>query len=193
MVKKRYGIYVSDYDQPVEGDLVICFHMNHPTRPWLLDYEKFLEVNQVEKYWVPYSNRRGGWVISNSIRTPASLAALIMPPPEGLTIDHDSRDPFDNRVANLFPRTPQQQNQNRGTWGKHSQFQGVTYNRRYEVWYTRLKVDGVTVYRKQHLKEIDAARDYERVHRGHPATAWMWKGQPYKGFISPLARPIPGL
>jgi hypothetical protein len=184
VVKKRWGIYIGE--GRVEGDYAIVFHDKHPDKPWLMDHDKFEEVTAEEKNWRPHKNGNGHWHIYSP--TNKNLAAVLVPPGEGLSTDHDNRDPFDNRVANLFPRTRQQQAQNKGSKGKTSRFQGVHKipEPRRSQWRAYLFSGGTRVHDSYHPTELEAARAYVQAHRENPATAWMWEGGPYEGFEDPL-------
>jgi hypothetical protein len=184
MVSKRYGIYVSRHDQRVDGDFAIVFHDKHPYKPWLMDWDKFVEVTAETKNWRPTKNRSGHWHVYDPSNR--NITSMLVAAPEGMEIDHDNRDPMDQRVANLVPRTRQQQCQNTGTHGRTSAFRGVSWHKGNKSWYALLIVRGVKVHESSHKTEIAAARAWVKAHQECPETAWMWNGEPYQGFVDPL-------
>jgi hypothetical protein len=168
----------------VDGDFAIVFHDTHPYKPWLMDWDKFVEVTAETKNWRPHKNRNGHWHVYDPSNR--NIASVIVDVPEGMEIDHDNRDPMDQRVANLVPRTRQQHVQNREYPGASSGFRGVSWYKPRRRWRAQLAIGGVVVHDSYHRTELAAARAWIKAHKECPETAWMWNGEPYEGFVDPL-------
>jgi hypothetical protein len=86
-----------------------------------------------------------------------------------VTVDHINGDGLDNRRANLRQATRSQQAQNRRSWGRHSKFRGVTYDKQAKRFRAQLQVRGEIVFRCDARDEIVAALLYDhhsRIHHG---------------------------
>ena len=77
--------------------------------------------------------------------------------PQELIVDHINRDKTDNSYSNLRLATKKENNINRGKKTK-----GYYYDKRYNQFYARIKVDGRAKFLGYYKTEAEATEAYER-------------------------------
>lgn len=87
----------------------------------------------------------------------------ILPPPEGMCIDHINNNSLDNRKANLRLATPAQNARNRRKMAvkTSSKYKGVSYHAGQRKWCAAIRVNGQYKYFGLFQNEIDAAKAYD--------------------------------
>jgi hypothetical protein len=163
LVRKRWGVYVSERDQRVDGDFAIVFHDGHPENPWLMGYEKMLAVFEEEgTSWRPHRNHvRNG----NNAR----LSGVVDGSPAARAVNDDTMDLREENLTSL-------------PWPSG----GVFFSRRDGRWVARLQTGFVRRHLSYHRTEQDAKRAFVGAHKACADTAWMWEGGPFDGFVDPL-------
>lgn len=87
---------------------------------------------------------------------------LVMGSKEGLIVDHVNGNGCDNRKENLRFCTESDNCKNRhNTWGK-SIYKGVSWEKRYHTWISRIYVNHKSIYLGSFKDEIDAAKVYNK-------------------------------
>lgn len=77
----------------------------------------------------------------------------------GKRYDHINRNSFDNRKENLRPATQQENNFNKSLSSKNtSGFTGVYFDRRYETWWSSIKISGKTIRLGTFKNKADAIK-----------------------------------
>jgi len=90
----------------------------------------------------------------------------ILPPRDGLVVDHINNDGLDNRRANLRLATIAENNQNRrGPIGKNSRYKGVFRNNRGKTWRARIAANKKIILLGSFTSEIEAAKAYDAAAR----------------------------
>jgi len=91
----------------------------------------------------------------------------ILPPPEGMCIDHINNNSLDNRKANLRLATPAQNARNRRKMAvkTSSKYKGVSYHAGQRKWCAAIRVNGQYKYFGLFQNEIDAAKAYDEAAR----------------------------
>ena len=92
-------------------------------------------------------------------RSSVKMHQLIFP--EWNMTDHRNGDRRDNRRFNLRPCTSQQNNANRGSSGRTSEYKGVSFDRSREVWVSSIQVNGYTKHLGRFTDEEAAAKAYD--------------------------------
>jgi hypothetical protein len=89
---------------------------------------------------------------------------LIMNPPDGFLVDHESGNTLDNRRANLRLATPAQNSFNRRKTRKKtsSRFIGGYFEKCRQTWAAHITHNGKKIWLGRFKSEIDAARAYDR-------------------------------
>jgi hypothetical protein len=80
-----------------------------------------------------------------------------------LLVDHRNRNSLDNRRANLRWATASQNSYNREKTSSKSssKYRGVTFNKRRNKWYARIKVNRKTIFLGSYTDEQNAAKAYD--------------------------------
>jgi len=93
---------------------------------------------------------------------------LIMDATNGTDVDHINHDGIDNRKANLRICTrSQNQSNRRKRAGCSSQYKGVSWYARGQVWQVHIKVNYQNIYLGRFANELDAADAYDEAARKH--------------------------
>lgn len=82
--------------------------------------------------------------------------------PSGFTVDHIDGDKLNNRIENLRLATPMQQTYNTRSYGKTSKYKGVDFNKKSGKYFSRIMVDGESIWLGSYRNELDAAKAYEK-------------------------------
>lgn len=82
---------------------------------------------------------------------------------EGYTLDHLNRNPLDNRLENLQPKTRSQQNRNtKGKSNSTSKYKGVFWNTGKQRWILEVQIEDKRIYK--HFKvELEAAKLHDKL------------------------------
>jgi len=87
----------------------------------------------------------------------------IMQPPQGMVVDHVSRNKLDDTRTNLRVCTHRENACNRDKQrGTSSRFKGVGRCRDTDKWYARIMFEGKPIFLGYFTEEIEAARAYDR-------------------------------
>jgi hypothetical protein len=91
----------------------------------------------------------------------------ILPPPQGMCIDHINNNGLDNRKANLRFATPAQNARNRRkiSFKTSSKYKGVSYHAGQRKWCAAIRVNGQYKYFGLFQNESDAAKAYDEAAR----------------------------
>jgi hypothetical protein len=113
----------------------------------------------------PYPYRMVGY---RAARRAVFMHRAILPPPDGMEVDHVNGDIFDNRRANLRLATRSQQNQNQRPKSKHG-YKGVLFHSKCtgHPWQARITVDGRNLSLGYYVSIELAARAYDAAARKH--------------------------
>lgn len=90
-----------------------------------------------------------------------SMHRYLLPPPDGMFIDHINRNKLDNRRNNLRICTKSQNNTNREAPANNtSGYKGVSFHRRDKLWRARLFFKRKEIFVRYFKVKEDAARAY---------------------------------
>lgn len=125
----------------------------------LVDDEDFEELNR-EKWYTSstgYATRRNRKKMTYMHRTITNC-------PQGMQVDHINGNRLDNQRINLRVVTSQQnkQNRHRNLKGKTSKYKGVSWNKKNQNWYARIKINCKQIYLGCFIDEVQAALEYDK-------------------------------
>lgn len=83
------------------------------------------------------------------------------PIPTGYTVDHVDGNKLNNKIENLRLASPKQQTYNTRGYGKTSKFKGVDFNKKAGKWFSRIMINGSSIWLGSFDDEILAAKAYE--------------------------------
>lgn len=102
-----------------------------------------------------------GYVYTNIKRKKVYLHRFLLNAPSELFVDHINHDKSDNRRSNLRLCTHQENNMNQRIFDRGtSKYKGVFYDKRYNVWLSRISVNNISLYLGTYYNERDAAIAY---------------------------------
>lgn len=106
---------------------------------WTLKFDK-----TINNYYVRAHNRNENW----KERKSTSIHRLIMSPiPDGMVIDHISRQTLDNRRCNLRVVTQQENSKNKGFYKNNkSGYKYVHFHNAHKRWVVEIKINGKAKY-----------------------------------------------
>jgi hypothetical protein len=141
----------------------------------LVDEADFDELNRHRWHYVKV--KKGGGYASRWIcqYTPGSRKKIgvrmhnqILPPPDGMKVDHRNRNGLDNQRHNLRFADGTQQMANRRTW-KRKRFKGVysVQNKHSVKWVGQIRVNGRLIILGRHPTEEAAAIAYNEAATKH--------------------------
>lgn len=137
----------------------------------------------------------GGYAIrSGPNRTTQSIHRLVTNAPEGLQVDHINGDKLDNRRSNLRVCTASQNKGNTPPYANStSQYRGVSWNIRNEVWQVKIRRDGKLRHVGHFQDEVQAAKAYDRAAR-QVFGEFAWLNFPdeieVESMVSDVTRPV---
>lgn len=115
--------------------------------------------------WKWRFNSRGYAIRSetiNGIKKYILMHRIINNTEDGLDTDHINRNKLDNRRNNLRSATRQQNQMNKPSVNGTSKYKGVSWNKRDEVWHSRIKIDGKLKHLGYFKSEVEAAKTYNK-------------------------------
>lgn len=137
----------------------------------VIDIEDYSQV--IDRNWHVVGRNKDGmyaatWSYLSGLRGILKMHNLILPPPNGMVVDHKNCNSLDNRRCNLRLAT-QQQNQfnKRGKSHSTSKFKGVSWRPSRGHWRAMIFVDGKDVYLGSSRCEVKAAKLYNEAAKKH--------------------------
>ena len=135
----------------------------------LVDDEDFDELNK-HKWYARYNSCMDSFYASrndrkvNGKRFTVQMHRVILNTPKGMQTDHANHDSLDNRKVNLRICT-RSQNQHNRVQHKNmtSKYKGVYWNKKYEKWRARIRINGKQIHIGYFKTEIDAGKAYDKV------------------------------
>lgn len=139
----------------------------------ILSQGKFSQVDDEDYDWLnqwKWSYRNNGYAIraqhvgmfnGKQKQQMIRLHRFIMSAPHGMSVDHINGDGLDNRRCNLRICTHSQNHMNsKSRNGSSSKYKGVTWLKKENKWWARIKVDGVYLSLGKFVCEEDAGLAY---------------------------------
>jgi len=128
----------------------------------LVDDDKYEELANYK--WSTLKKGKRFYAVRNTPSPQRRLISMhrqIMNAKPGQEIDHKNQNGLDNRIKNIRFCSKAQNQQNGSGWGGSSEYKGVDYRKKKQIWRARIVVNQKSISLGHFNSETDAAKAYD--------------------------------